>query len=94
MGKSKKDLLAAALKYDSSQDGAPRLVAKGSGFLAKKIIDTAENQGIHIVKNELLSESLQSLPPGSDIPESMYRIVAGILAMVYDLDRRVKNGEG
>jgi len=42
--------LAAAIKYDSIRDGAPKVTARGRGTIAEKIIEIAEENGIPIKK--------------------------------------------
>lgn len=76
---------AAALVYD--QLGAPRLVAKGTGETAKKIIEVALTEGIPIQKNEVLVEALMQVELTKEIPPQLYRAVAEILAFVYRLDK-------
>ncbi len=47
-----KEKKAIALKYERGKDNAPRLVAKGKGYIAQKIIELAkENQipAFHII---------------------------------------------
>lgn len=76
---------AAALIYD--QTGAPRIVAKGTGDIARKIIETAEAEGIPIQKNEVLVEALMQVELTKEIPPQLYRAVAEILAFVYRLEK-------
>ena len=76
---------AAALVYD--QTGAPRIVAKGLGEVAKKMIEAAEAEGIPIQKNELLVEALMQVELTKEIPAQLYRAVAEILAFVYRLEK-------
>ncbi|MDP4158539.1 MAG: EscU/YscU/HrcU family type III secretion system export apparatus switch protein [Bacillota bacterium] len=76
---------AAALVYD--QIGAPRIVAKGVGEVARKIIESAEAEGIPIQKNEMLVEALMQVELTKEIPPQLYRAVAEILALIYRLDK-------
>ncbi|WP_075363344.1 EscU/YscU/HrcU family type III secretion system export apparatus switch protein [Desulfosporosinus metallidurans] len=80
---------AAALVYD--QTGAPRIVAKGVGEVARTIIEVAEAEGIPIQKNELLVEALMQVELTKEIPPQLYRAVAEILAFVYRLDTAKSN---
>jgi len=77
---------AAALIYD--QTGAPRIVAKGVGEVARKMIETAEAEGIPIQKNELLVEALMQVELTKEIPPELYKAVAEILAFIYRLDKK------
>ena len=42
----KKKSKAVALKYDKEKDAAPRITAKGRGFVAEKIIETARAHNV------------------------------------------------
>jgi len=78
--------LAVALKYDSSVMGAPKLLAKGAGKIAKRIRELAEEHDIPVVENKELARSLYSLVEiGQEIPPTLYEAVAEILAYIYRL---------
>ncbi|MCL2793234.1 MAG: EscU/YscU/HrcU family type III secretion system export apparatus switch protein [Spirochaetaceae bacterium] len=72
---------AVALQYNESLI-APVIAAKGSGYSAEKIIEIAEKNGIVVVKNEALSNSLYTFKTGDFITEEYYEVVAEILAFV------------
>ncbi|MCL2295301.1 MAG: EscU/YscU/HrcU family type III secretion system export apparatus switch protein [Spirochaetes bacterium] len=72
---------AVALQYNESLI-APVITAKGSGSSAEKIVEIAAKNGIVIVKNEALSDSLCTFNAGDFITEEYYEIVAEILAFV------------
>jgi flagellar biosynthesis protein len=76
---------AAAIVYD--QTGAPRIVAKGEGEVARKMIEAAEAEGIPIQRNELLIEALMQVELTKEIPPQLYRAVAEILAFIYRLEK-------
>ena len=84
--KNKNNKIAVALEYDKS-DIAPRVIAKGRGEIAEKIIQKAEKEGIRTIEDEDLVKDLISLEIGQAIPERLYMAVAEILAFVYELDR-------
>ena len=79
----KKDIKAAALKYKHGDDAAPRVVAKGKGRLADKIIALAREHGIPIHEDRDLVEILSTLDMYEEIPEELYRAVAEILTFIY-----------
>ncbi len=81
---------AVALRYDPEQDPAPRLVAKGQGHIAEKIIQIAKEHGVHIHEDPDLVELLAALDLGQLIPEELYAALAEILAFIYRLNRRAK----
>jgi flagellar biosynthetic protein FlhB len=81
--------VAVALKYDSAAMIAPRVVAKGQGFIALKIIALAQEAGVPLVENQMLARSLYRLVEvGNEIPISLYRAVAEVLAYIYGLKAR------
>ena len=75
---------AAAILYD--QIGAPRIVAKGAGEVARKMIELAQAEGIPIQKNAILVEALMQVELTKEIPPQLYQAVAEILAFVYRLE--------
>lgn len=78
--------LAIALRYDGKEMPAPRVVAKGAGFIAEKIKEIARSNRIPVVENKPLARSMyKSLKIGAFIPLEMYRAVAEVLAYVYRL---------
>jgi len=83
--------LAAALKYDSTRDNAPKVTARGRGAVAENIIKVAEENGIPIKNDRDLVQVLCKLDVGSEIPVELYRAVAEILAFVYSLNESQKS---
>lgn len=78
--------LAVALKFDAESMAAPRVLAKGAGFVAERIREVAEAAHIPIVEQRPLARALfQTVDIGDDIPVGLYRAVAEILAYVYHL---------
>ena len=78
---------SAALAY--SGVGAPRLLARGEGELARRIIAKASEHDVPIVQDERLTELLCQLPLGEEIPPQLYVAVAEVLAFVYRLQAQV-----
>ncbi len=74
---------AIALKYEKGKDNAPKVVGKGQGEVAKRIIEIAEENGIYIKEDPELVEILSTLDLYEEIPEELYKVVAEILAFVY-----------
>ncbi len=84
----KESFKAAALKYNEGKDRAPKLVAKGRGEVAKKIIDIAKECDIPIREDKKLVEILSSLDLYQEIPPDLYKAVAEILAFIYSLSKK------
>ena len=80
---------AVALKYEPEKDGAPRMMAKGSGVVAERIIELARKEGIPIQEDPDLIGVLIQLDFGEEIPPELYRAVAEILAFAYRMNRRM-----
>jgi len=74
---------AVALKYEAKKNNAPKLVAKGQGKIAEKIIEIAKEYGITIKEDKELVEMLSKLDIGDEIPPHLYEVVAKIFAYVY-----------
>jgi flagellar biosynthetic protein FlhB len=78
--------LAIALKFDSREMIAPRVVAKGAGFVAQRIREIAEENRIPLVEEKPLAQALYKMVEiGDYIPAELYRAVAEVLAYVYRL---------
>lgn len=81
--------LAVALGYRMGEMAAPRVLAKGAGFIAEKIREIARQKGVPIVENKPLARLLyRTVEVGREIPETLYKAVAEVLAYVYRLRRR------
>jgi flagellar biosynthesis protein len=90
MKKDKKSPMAAAIQYDSEKDAAPRMTAKGRGLIAERIIEIARQHDIPVRSDPALVEVLCKLDMEEEIPETLYRVVAEILAFVYRMNERRK----
>jgi flagellar biosynthetic protein FlhB len=68
---------------------APRVVAKGAGYIARKIREIAIAHGIPIIEKKSLAQALyRTVEIGQEIPPDLYQAVAEILAYVYELGMR------
>ncbi len=76
---------AVALGYRKGVDDAPRVLAKGTGEIAKKIIQIARAKGIPIQEDPVLVGLLSEVDLNQEIPPLLYRAVAEVLAFVYRL---------
>jgi flagellar biosynthesis protein len=83
--------MAAAIKYNSEQDGAPKVTASGRGTIAEKIIAIAEENGIPLKNDPELVQILSKLQVGAEIPVELYRAVAEILTFVYSLNEEQRS---
>ncbi|MGE5399260.1 MAG: EscU/YscU/HrcU family type III secretion system export apparatus switch protein [Ignavibacteriales bacterium] len=83
---------AIALGYKMDSDAAPKVIAKGSGELAQKIIDVARENKIFISEDPLLFDSLYKLDVGDEVPAKLYQVIAELLAFVYRVNNQRKRG--
>ena len=79
---------AVALTYDKAKDEAPRVKARGEGFIAEKIIDVARKHGVPVKDDPDLIEVLSKLDIDEEIPPEIYVAVAELLAFVYSLNSK------
>jgi flagellar biosynthetic protein FlhB len=77
---------AVALKYDESQMGAPRVVAKGADLLALKIRDIARESKVPELQAPPLARALYAhCELDHEVPAALFAAVAQVLAWVYQL---------
>jgi flagellar biosynthesis protein len=91
MTKMKNELkrqVALALGYKPEIQNAPKLLAKGKGLIAEKIIELAKNKGIPIKKDDDLIKVLYKLDIDEEIPPELYEAVAELLAFIYKLNQK------
>lgn len=84
---SDKRIKAAALQYKQGVNSAPRIVAKGSGVVAEKILEIAREHNIPLKEDPQLVEVLSTLDLYQEIPPELYKAVAEILAFVYKMTK-------
>jgi flagellar biosynthetic protein FlhB len=81
--------LAIALKYEPGRMSAPTVIAKGEGYIAQKIKEIAQNNGVVLVENKPLAQAIyKTVDIGEAIPEKLYQAVAEVLAFVYRLKKK------
>jgi flagellar biosynthesis protein len=79
---------AAALGYAHGQDSAPRVIAKGRGKIAEKIVALAKENQVPLVEDHHLVQMLEALDVDTQIPAELYQAVAEVLVFVYRLNRQ------
>ena len=73
---------ASAVAYNRDE-GVPRLLARGRGWEAERIIALARESGIEIVEDSTLAALLDTgVKPGDFIPPWCWEALAAILAFV------------
>jgi flagellar biosynthesis protein len=84
---------AVAVSYNRTRDCAPRVVAKGAGYVANKILATAKEHQVPVYKNQTLLNALMAVDIQQEIPPALYQAVAETLALVYRLDQDMGTGQ-
>lgn len=77
---------AVALRYAPEapfKDLAPRLVAKGEGLLADRIVALARQHGIPVERDPDLLAALEPLQMDQIVPPELFQAVAVMLAAIY-----------
>ncbi|PAU81385.1 flagellar protein FhlB [Halovibrio salipaludis] len=74
---------AIALTYDGAN--APTVSATGQDELAREMIRVAQENGVPLYEDPDLAALLSRLDLGEAIPETLYRVIAEILAYSFYL---------
>lgn len=78
---------AVALGYDAD-DGAPRVLARGYGDLAERIIAEARRQDIYVHNAPELVGLLMQVDLDQQIPATLYQVIAELLIWVAELEHK------
>ena len=77
---------AVALQYDPLVDKAPKVTAKGKGYVAEKILAAAQSNAIPVYQNKTLKYI-------KEIPAELYTTVAEVLAYIYRMDKNASRSK-
>ncbi|MFQ5518534.1 MAG: EscU/YscU/HrcU family type III secretion system export apparatus switch protein [Mariprofundus sp.] len=80
---------AVALGYDPGEKQVPKVLAAGYGEIARRILELAKKNKLHIHEDENLAQLLAQVPVGQEIPEDAYQLVAELLAFLYQTDQKL-----
>ena len=83
---------AVALKYDGQR--APTVAASGLDEVAEEIIRIAREHEVPLYENAELAGILARLDLDEEIPETLYRVIAEILAFAFHLQGRTPQDAG
>ena len=93
---SKSDYLrkkrAVALHY-GEDDTAPVVVASGMGYLAEKIVDVAQANGVPVYEDDSLATILTQLQLGQEIPPELYQAIVDIYVYFLSFDPSRRGSE-
>ena len=68
---------AVALQY-GDDDPAPVVVASGMGYMAEKIVEVAQENGVPVYEDDSLATILSQLNLGQEIPPELYQAIVEI----------------
>lgn len=78
---------AIAVRYDSAKETAPRVIAKGQGHIAEKILEVGRQHNIPVHQDKGLIEMLTLVELFDEIPPELYTAVAEVLVWVYKVNK-------
>jgi flagellar biosynthesis protein len=79
---------AVALRYLHAEDTAPRILAKGQGEIAERIIAVAAHHDVPLLEDRDLVQLLGVLDLDVEVPPNLYRALAEVLAHIYRTNAR------
>ena len=85
---SRTNRTAVALRYDTTRDAVPRVVAKGHQLVAERILEIAAEYGIPVHQDADLVEVLQAVELDQEIPLEVYTVVAEVFAYIYRMNKK------
>ena len=74
--------LAVALQYEKGSRDAPRVVAKGQGIVAERIVALARENDVIIEANPVLAQALSGIEIDDTIPIELYEAIAIVIGYV------------
>ena len=74
---------AVGLRYEGTSESAPRVVAKGSGEVAERIVSMARESCVPIEHNPDLVELLAVSEVGDEIPSEVFGAVARLITFLW-----------
>lgn len=85
-----RNLKVAALKYNADQSAAPVVVAAGSGYVAQKIVEIADEAGISVYHDDTAATLLSGLKLGQEVPPELYQMVVDVYVAILTASQGVK----
>ncbi len=81
-----KDSIAVAVQQTDGKSSTPKVIAGGTGSVARQILEIAFQNGIKVREDSDLAELLSIVDVESEIPLDAFAAVAEILTYVYQLN--------
>jgi flagellar biosynthesis protein len=77
-----------AVRYREDLEAAPRVLARGKGPVAERILEIAREHGIPLHEDADLVHLLGALDLDAEVPPALYRALAEVLAHIYRINGR------
>ncbi len=77
---------AVGLRYEGDESSAPRVIARGRGELAERILAVAEEHGVPVRRDPDLLQLLAVSQVGDEIPTEVYGAVAQLISFLWRLN--------
>ncbi|MDA3967723.1 MULTISPECIES: EscU/YscU/HrcU family type III secretion system export apparatus switch protein [Helicobacter] len=81
---------AVALAYEQNKQRAPKVLAKGEGLLADRIIEKAKEFDIPLFQSKALVDSLMDLEIDKEIPPELYKAVVEVFIWLYNTENKAQ----
>ena len=79
---------AIALKYEVGESSAPKIISKGRGKVAEKIIEESKKLNLGKIESPILARALYYTGEiGEEVISQLYNAVAVALAYIYKVDK-------
>jgi len=85
-----RSMKVAALKYNAEENAAPVVVAAGSGYVAQKIVEVADEAGITIYHDDTAATLLSGLKLGQEVPPELYQMVVDVYLAILTASQSIK----
>ena len=86
--------VAVALRYDEEREDAPRVVARGEGLLAERLLEAARESGVPVREDAALASLLAAVDLDALVPPVLYQALAEVLAWAYRQEVGAAPGRG
>jgi flagellar biosynthesis protein len=77
---------AAVIKYDKGQ--VPTVVAHGTGHVARKIIEAAKQNNVHLQEDSTLLQNLLDVDLGDSVPPQLYEVIAEVFILLEKMEEK------
>ena len=81
---------AVALAYEQNKHRAPKVLAKGEGLIAQKIIEKAKEYDIPLLQSKALVDSLIHLEIDEEIAPELYKAVVEVFIWLYKTEQKTQ----